>query len=108
MSNDHDEEIKNIVAQLKGLQIQESELLQRLEQLSETNNRNTPTPLPASPTQIREFRIGDLVKILNPKPFQIKKGTIIRIGVDTDRITVQSTNGSSKVIRASFNLAHLD
>ena len=103
MSNDHDEEIKNIVAQLKGLQIQESELLQRLEQLSETNNRNS-----TSPTQIREFKIGDLVKILNPKPFQIKKGTIIRIGVDTDRITVQSTNGSSKVIRASFNLVHLD
>ena len=103
MSNDHDEEIKIIVAQLKGLQTQESELLQRLEQLSETNNRNA-----TSPTQIREFRIGDLVKILNPKPFQIKEGAVIRIGVDTDRITVQSTNGSSEVIRASFNLVHLD
>jgi dsDNA-specific endonuclease/ATPase MutS2 len=103
MSNDHDEEIKNIVAQLKGLQTQESELLQRLERLSETNNRNS-----ASPTQIREFKIGDLVKILNPKPFQIKKGAIIRIGVDSGLITVQSTNGSSKVIRASFNLVHLN
>ena len=103
MSNDHDEEIKNIVAQLKGLQIQESELIQRLERLSETNSRNT-----TSPIRTREYKIGDLVRIVNPKPFQIKKGHIIRIGADTDRITVQSTNGSSKVIRASFNLIHLD
>jgi hypothetical protein len=102
MSNEQDE-IKNIVAQLKRLQIQESELLQRLERLSEAD-----TNTGASPTPIREFRIGDLVQIKNPKPFQIKKGIIVRIGIDTDRITVQSRNGSSKIIRASFNLIHID
>jgi hypothetical protein len=101
MSNEQDE-IKNIVAQLQRLQIQESELLQRLERLSEDNSH-----IAASPTPTRDFRIGDLVQIKNPKPFQIKKGNIIRIGTDTDRITVQSRNGS-KVVRASFNLIHLD
>ena len=100
MSNEQDE-IKEIVAQLKHLQIQQTKLLQRLERLSETDDQTTATP---SPT--REFRIGDLVQIKNPKPLQIKKGTIIKIGVSTDRITVQSKNGS-KIVRASFNLVHL-
>jgi transcription antitermination factor NusG len=101
MSNDQDE-IKNIVAQLKSLQIQESELLQRLERLIEADSQVNKSPNPT-----REFRIGDWVQINNPKPFQFKKGTIIRIGTETDRITVQSKNGS-KIVRASFNLSHLD
>jgi hypothetical protein len=101
MSSGQDE-IKNIVAQLQRLQIQESELLQRLERLSEADS---PT-VARSPTPAREFRIGDLVQIKNPKPFQIKKGNIIRIGAGTDRITVQSRG--SKVVRASFNLIHID
>jgi hypothetical protein len=101
MSNGQDK-IKNIVAQLQRLQIQESELLQRLERLSEADSHTA-----GSPTPTRDFRISDLVQIKNPKPLQIKKGTIIRIGVDTDRITVQSRNGS-KVVRASCNLIHLD
>jgi hypothetical protein len=101
MSNRQDE-IKDIVSQLQRLQIQESELLQRLERLSEADSHTA-----GSPTPRRDFRIGDLVQIKNPKPFQIKKGNIIRIGADTDRITVQSRNGS-KVVRASFNLTLIE
>jgi hypothetical protein len=57
---------------------------------------------------MREFRIGDLVQIKNPKPFQIKKGVVMRTGVGTDRVTVQSKNGSSKLVHASFDLIHVD
>lgn len=102
MSNRHDE-IKDIVSQLQRLQIKESELLQRLEGLSEADNHDTA----GSPTPTRDFRIGDLVRIKNPRPFQIKTGHIIRIGVDTNRITVQARNGS-KVVRASFNLTLIE
>ena len=101
MSNGGDE-IKNIVAQLQRLHLQESELLQRLERLSETDSQTG-----KSPSITRDFRIGDFVQIKNPKPFQIKQGTIIRIGVDTDRITVQSKNGS-KIVRASFNVIRIE
>ena len=102
MSNDKDEIIE-IVAQLQRLQIQESELLLRLERLSVTESQadNPPTS-----TQIsREFRIGDLVHIKNPKPFQIKKGNIIKIGAN--RVTVQSKTGS-KIVRAPINIIHID
>jgi hypothetical protein len=101
MSNRNDE-IQDIVSQLQRLQIQESELLQRLERLSEADSHTA-----GSPTQTWDFRIGDLVQINNPKPFQIRKGNIIRIGADTDRITVQSRNGS-KVVRASSNLTLIE
>ena len=63
MSNRHDE-IKDIVSQLQRLQIKESELLQRLEGLSEADSHTA-----GSPTPTRDFRIGDLVRIKNPKPF---------------------------------------
>ena len=101
MSNRHDE-IKDIVSQLQRLQIKESELLQRLEGLSEADSHTA-----GSPTPTRDFRIGDLVRIKNPKPFQIRQGHVIRIGVDTDYITVQSRNGS-KIVRASFNLVLIE
>ena len=100
--SDEQDEIKDIVAQLQSLHIQESELLQRLERLSETNSYTA-----GSQTTTRDFRIGDSVQIKNPKPFQSKKGTIVRIGDGTDRITVQPKNGS-KIVRASKNIIHSD
>ena len=100
MGNKQDE-IKTIVAQLKCLQIQEPELLQRLERLSEADSQTAASPIPT-----QDFRIGDLVQIKDPKPFQIKKGIIIRKGAGTDRITVQSKN-RSKIVRVSFNLIHI-
>jgi hypothetical protein len=91
------DEAKDIVAQLQQLQIRESELLQRLERISEVE----------TPTAPRVFAIGDLVIIKNPRPFQSNQGKIIKIGIGTNRITVQTKNGS-KIVRAPFNLAHLD
>jgi hypothetical protein len=105
MSNRQDE-IKDIVEQLQHLQIQETKLLRRLERLNETDRQAVEVDVVDTPEISREFRIGDLVQILNPKPFQIKKGTIIRIGAGTNRITVQSKNGI-KIVRAPSNLAHI-
>jgi hypothetical protein len=54
MSNN---EIQDIVAQLKELQIRESVLLQRLERVNEENS------LAVRNNSIRGFAIGDLVEI---------------------------------------------
>ncbi len=97
------DEIGNIVAELQRLQIQESQLLQRLDRLNELNSSNATVP----PSTTRVFAIGDLVKIKKkPRPLQARQGTIIRIG-DTNRITVLARNGT-KIIRAPFNLIHVD
>jgi hypothetical protein len=82
MDNERDE-IKDIVAQLKRLQIQETELLQRLEQLSEADRNPS-----RSPDTTRGFVIDDLVQMKSPRPLQAKKGTTMKIGVGTDRIAV--------------------
>jgi hypothetical protein len=96
------DKIEDIVAQLQQLQIQESELLQRLERLKEADDNASEPPI-----RTRKFVIGDLVQIKNPRPLQAKKGTIIRIGIDTDHITIQAKNGS-KIVRTPFNLIHID
>ena len=101
--SDEEDETRYIVAQLKRLHLQESKLLQRLEHLTKADDQ--PPTLPSRTT--RDFTIGDLVQIKNPRPFQSKQGTITRIGVGTDRITVLTKNGS-KIVRASFNLTHTD
>ena len=101
MNNERDE-IKVIVAQLKQLQIQETELLQRLEQLNEADSNPS-----RSPCVTRGFAIGDLVQIKNPRPLQAKKGTIMKIGVATDRVAIQAKNGS-KTVRASSNVFHVE
>ena len=101
MSNKQQDEIRDIVTQLQCLHLQESELLKRLERLNKADIYASNTPITT-----REFVIGDVVQIKNPRPLQAKKGTIIRIGIDTNRITVQAKNGS-KIIRAPFNLAHI-
>ena len=98
MSNREDD-IKDIVAQLQRLQIEQTALIQRIERLTEGT--------PGTPNAARPFAVGDLVWILNPRRLQANKGTIIRIGLETDRITVQA-RGGSKIIRASANLAHID
>ena len=75
-------------------------LIRRLNRLSEAGNQTTGTHI-----RVREFSIGDKVKILNPGPLQAKTGTIIRIGVGTNRITVLAEDGT-KIVRASSNLQH--
>jgi hypothetical protein len=70
------EEIKDIVAKLKGLRLPEKVLLQRLGRLIDSHT-----------SELREFVIGDLVRIKNPKPLQARSGAIVKIG---NRITVQA------------------
>jgi hypothetical protein len=99
--NDGPDEFKEIVRRLHRTHIEQRELLIRLGQLSITDTSWLTTTQPPA----REFQIGDSVRIVNPRPFQSKKGTIVRIG--TNRITIQSGNGS-KIIRAPSNLIHID
>ena len=93
MSNELNE-IKDIVAQLQQLHLQESELLLRLGQLSQVNTSVNITC---------ELAVGDLVRIKNPRPLQAGKGTITKINIATNRVTIQSKNGS-KIIRAPSNI----
>jgi hypothetical protein len=100
--NNNGHEIQQIVAQLKKLQLRESDPLQRLEVLNEENNIAVPVT-----SSRRAFAIGDRVGIKNPRPLQAKKGTIVKIGTNTNRITVLAKNGS-KIVRAPINLVHID
>ena len=97
MSNESDE-ITDIIAQLKHLQIQETKLLQRLEQLNEGKGKTT-----ESTTSPRGFSLGDLVQIKNPRPLQAKQGIIVKINIETNRVSVKTKNGS-KISRIPDNL----
>ena len=100
MSND--QEIRDIITQLQDLQVGQSKLLQRLKQLngSNVNSRSVPQQ-----TTIRDFAIGDRVRIKNPRFLQPASGTVSRI--NPKRITVIASNGSS-IVRAPKNLILLD
>jgi hypothetical protein len=98
MSSEQD--IKDIVAQLQQLSIQQSELLQRLGRLT-TSGRNTSNNTAGRPNATREFAIGDRVRIRNPRLSQATRGTITKIG--PSRITVLATNGT-KILQAPWNI----
>ena len=87
-----DEDVKNIVDQLQRLQLQQSNLISRLERLSEGEPTRTSTA--------RDFAIGDQVRIKNPGYRQATRGTIVKIG---KRITVE-TDSKKKIIRTAKNL----
>ena len=97
---DRDQEIQDIVNQLGRLQIQQSNLLQRLGRLNESedhNNNATPPPI----TTARVFAVGDRVRIKNPGLLQPVRGAITNMG--KTRITVEARNGT-KIVRAPKNL----
>jgi transcription antitermination factor NusG len=99
MSNDEDI-IKDIIAQLQSLQLQQAALIQRLERVSGSQDNGIPTR--TTTVQVtRELAVGDRVRINNPGPFQATRGTITKIG--NSRITVQARNGT-KISRAPKNL----
>jgi hypothetical protein len=81
MSNEQD--IKDIVAHLEQLQIQQSELLHCLERLVGSGDNNNAT---VQPDATREFAVGDRVRIRNPGLLQAVRGTVTKIG--TSRIIV--------------------
>ena len=79
MSN---EDIEDIVNELRRLNIRQASLLARLEtardRQTEDNNR---------------LKVGDYVRILNPRRLQQNKGTITKIG--RSRVTIQTSNGTT-------------
>lgn len=97
MSNDR--EIQNIVEQLQNLQIRQATLVSRLEELNRNkkNKRNTgDTPRP--------LEVGDWVRVLNPRPFQARRGKITKIG---KRVTILTAAGDP-IVRAAQNLQRED
>ena len=112
MNRKDDDNIKDLIAQLKHLQLQQTELLVRLEKARDKETRTTVANKSDSasvnaPAEIRAFEIGDRVKIINPNRalFQADRGTIIKIG--NTRITVESRAGN-KITRAPKNLVRDD
>ena len=91
-------EVRDLVLQLQQLNIRQTELIGRLNELTGGRDEETRVPIDTEP---REFEIGDTVRILNPSRFQANRGVIVRIGAN--RITVQPPNGS-KIVRAAKNL----
>jgi transcription antitermination factor NusG len=97
-----DQEVKGIIEQLRRLQLQQTQLLSRLAFIHGTRaesraNATEPTP----PNVVREFAVGDRVRIKNPGPFQAHRGTIAKIGAH--RITVRTRSGS-RIQRAPHNI----
>ena len=95
-------EVDEIILQLKSLKLQQTELLALLGE--KTKGRTAPTDSGTGAIVDREqrtFAIGDKVKIKNPNRFQANKGTITKIGAT--RITVQTRSGG-KIQRAPKNL----
>ncbi len=103
MSNN--QEIKDIVTQLQELQIGQSKLLLRLEQLSRSGVNNNNVPYRANISRdiaiTRDLVIGDQVRVKNPRFLQPTKGTVSKI--TSKRITILAANGSS-IVRAPKNL----
>ena len=95
---DRDQAIKDIVNQLERLQIQQSELLERLGDLSANDEGN---PRATSPPAARDFAVGDRVRIVSPGRSQPNRGTITKIG--RSRSTVEDRHGT-KVVRLPKNL----
>ena len=101
-----DEEIKDIVKQFRLLQLQQTALVSRLDQLQDTATRAPrPARAAATPPTTQWFAVGDKVSILNPNRMQFSKGKIINIGFN--RITVHGPNNKT-LWRAPWNLAIIE
>jgi hypothetical protein len=102
-----DDDIADIVDQLKRLHIRQDVLIARLGELSGSNNsipataRASRIPPDTENVTARSFAIGDRVKIRNPNRRQANKGVVVNI--TANHITVQDTLGT-KIIRAPHNV----
>jgi transcription elongation factor len=102
-----DDDIADIVDQLKRLQIRQDLLIARLGELSANNNsipamaRASRIPPDTETVTARSFAIGDRVRIRNPNRQQANKGVVTNITANS--ITVQDRLGN-KIIRAPHNV----
>jgi hypothetical protein len=96
MSND---KVQDLIEQVKNLQLQQTELLVRLERARGNEARAGVYDEEESGT--REFAIGDKVRIKNPTRFQADQGVITKIGPSP--IIIHTKTGS-KILRAPKKL----
>jgi hypothetical protein len=97
-----DREILDVIAHLQCLQLRQTELLIVLGELSQNrDNNDAAAAARAPPNVVREFTIGNRVRIKNPRLFQANRGTIVKISAS--RITVRTGSGS-KILRALHNI----
>ena len=104
------QEIDSLIEQLKGLQLKQTILLNRLDLLRDNegrpNHSGPPYPArnkePARHESTKDFAVGDRVRINNPKPLQEQVGIITKIGAKL--ITVTTRNGT-EIRRAPQNLS---
>jgi hypothetical protein len=96
MSND---EVQDLIEQLKNLQLQQTELLIRLERARGKKARAGVYDEEESGTG--KFAIGNKVQIKNPTCFQADQGVSTKIG--PNRITVHTKTGR-KILRAPKSL----
>ena len=97
--NNSNDKIKGLIKQLKILQLQQTELLVRLEK---ARGREAKTGLhKEEEASTTKFAFGDKVRIKNPTLFQANQGKITKIG--SSRITVKTKSGT-KILRAPKNL----
>ena len=102
-------EIKIIVEQLKLLSIQQSELVTKLDLLTDDKKpilkKITAVPKVATaashPLSKRALVIGDQVRIDNPRRLQPSTGEVIKLTLN--RVTIQAANGTT-IVRAAKNL----
>ena len=102
-------EIRNIVQQLQLLSIQQTDLLARLDILTQKGQQDKKKPAVASkpsavieqPLTQRDLAIGDQVRIDNPRRLQPSTGKVIKI--TQTRVTVKAANGE-KIVRAAKNV----
>jgi hypothetical protein len=97
MNNNKNDEVKALINRLKQLQLEQSVIIASLELLSEVEGDVKGIE---EGNVARQFVVGDVVRITNPRRLQASKGTITRIG---KRITVEAKNGST-IVRLSKNL----
>ena len=101
--------VQDIIRQLKGLQLKQTELLARLELARSKEQEETVTvvnnKVTSNVNETRPLAIGDRVRIRNPSAFQVNKGVVIKIGIS--RITVLTESGT-KILRAAKNLVIIE
>ena len=95
MSN-NDDEVQNIINQLKDLQLEQRRLVGRLERARHRERTEE--------REDRAFAIGEQVRIVNPKPGQEDRGEITKIG--GTRVTVKTAT-NKKIQREPQNLIRL-
>jgi len=91
------EEIADIELRLRELKLQLEERRDR--------RRNPPS---GTQRAERGLRVGDKVRITNPRPFQEREGTVTKVNPDTDFVTIQGNKKKGKVSRKSKNVIKIE